>query len=148
MQPRYSLYIYKNVSLDHNLNQVSVDCILTPCIITLLIQFVSSLACISHFPIHIQYITILIHLDIIAIRIFDREHKFWSSSLSSSHFLTLSIYSPISLFSNTFILHSSLSVENNLLYLCTRKKIIFKFDDIYPEDESNRFLWIAQYLPI
>jgi hypothetical protein len=120
MQPSHSLYTYKDLSLDHNLNQVSVFCTLIPCVIVMLIQVVSSLACVSHFPTHIQYVTILIHFDFIAFIIYDKGHKFWSSSLSSSHFLSLSTYSHISLFSNTLRLHSSLRVENNLLYVCKR----------------------------
>jgi len=138
MQPRHSLYIYKDLSLDHNLNQVSVVCILIPCVTEMLIQVVSLLACSSHFPMHIQYVTILIHLDFINFIIYDREHKFWRFSLSSSHFLTLSIYSPLSLLSNTVHLHSSLRVENNFLYLCKIGKIIVKFDDLYTEDERKQ----------
>ena len=120
MQPRHSLYIYKDLSLDHNLNQVSAVCTLIPCVIVMLIQAVSSLACFSHFPTHIQYVTTVIHLDFITFIIYDKEHRFLRSSLSSSHFLSLYIYSSISLFSNTLRLQSSLRVENNLLYLCER----------------------------
>lgn len=120
IKPRHSLYIYKDLSLDHNLNQVSVFFTLIPCVIVMLIEVVSSLACIFHFPMHIQYLTILIHLDFIAFIIYDKEHKFWRSSLSSSLFLSLPIYSPISLFSNTLHLQPSLRVENNPLYLCKR----------------------------
>lgn len=76
MQPRRSLYIYKDLSLDHNLNQVSVVCTLIPCVTVMLIQVVSSLACSSHFPMHIQYVTILIHLDFIAFIIYDKGTNF------------------------------------------------------------------------
>jgi hypothetical protein len=71
MQPRRSLYVYKNLSLDHNLNQVPVVYTLTPCFT---IQVVCSPAYISHFPIHVQYITILNHLNFITIVIFDEAY--------------------------------------------------------------------------
>ena len=76
MQPRHSLYIYKDLSLDHNLNQVSVVCTFIPCVTVMLTQVVSSLACSSHFPTHIQYVTILIHFGFIAFIIYDKEYKF------------------------------------------------------------------------